>query len=125
MAELLTRSGLDWSKQYRFTIEAPQTLPVKSAYIDGELCALGPDGVPTFSRLQAAMDERRTDALMFMAFDLLFLDGEDISRLPLIERKERLRSLFAREFAGCISLIMSWAMALAFREHACKLGVEG
>jgi ATP-dependent DNA ligase len=93
-AQLLTRTGLDWSKQYRFTVEALQSLPMKSAYLDGELCALGPDGVPTFSRLQAAMDERRTDALVFMAFDLLFLDGEDIARLPLLKRKERLRSLF-------------------------------
>ena len=62
-AQLLTRTGLDWSKQYRFTVEALSSLPVKSAYLDGELCALDPDGVPTFSRLQAAMDERRTDAL--------------------------------------------------------------
>src|SRR5215813_401318 len=94
-AQLLTRTGLDWSNRYRFTIEALQSLPVKSAYLDGELCALGPDGVPIFSRLQAAMDERRTDALVFMAFDLLFLDGADTAKLPLIERNERLRSLFA------------------------------
>jgi bifunctional non-homologous end joining protein LigD len=46
---------------------------VKSAYIDGELCALNADGVPVFSRLQAAMDEGRTDQLVFFAFDLLFL----------------------------------------------------
>jgi bifunctional non-homologous end joining protein LigD len=44
-AQLLTRTGLDWSKQYPFTIDALQSLPVKSAYLDGELCALGPDGV--------------------------------------------------------------------------------
>jgi bifunctional non-homologous end joining protein LigD len=78
-AQPLTRTGSDRSKQYRFTIEALQSLPVKFAYLDGELCALGPDGVPTFSGLRAAMDERRTDALMFMAFDLLFLDGESIA----------------------------------------------
>ena len=34
---------------------------MKSAYLDGELCALNVDGVPVFSRLQAAMDEGRTD----------------------------------------------------------------
>ena len=37
--------------------EALQSLKVKSAYLDGEVCALRPDGVPAFSRLQAAMDE--------------------------------------------------------------------
>lgn len=124
-AQLLTRTGLDWSKQYRFTIEALQSLPLKSAYLDGELCALGPDGVPRFSRLQAAMDERRTDALMFMAFDLLFLDGEDIARLPLIERKERLRSLFGRQTIGLRFADHVLGDGPRFREHACKAGVEG
>jgi len=94
-AQLLTRTGLDWSKQYRFTIEALGKLPVKTAYLDGELCALGPDGVPTFGRLQAAMDERRTDALMFMAFDLLFLDGKDTVLLPFTRAFLMLASILA------------------------------
>jgi len=57
--KLLTRTGLDWSHRYR-TIEALGFLKVKSAYSDGELCALYSNGVPSFSRLQAAMDEGRT-----------------------------------------------------------------
>jgi ATP-dependent DNA ligase len=40
-ARLLTRTGLDWSKRYRFTIEALTKLPVESAYIDGELSSGG------------------------------------------------------------------------------------
>ena len=71
-ATLLTRTGLDWSRRYRRTVEALQRLPVKSAYLDGELCALNGDGVPVFSRLQAAMDDGRKDQLAFFAFDLLF-----------------------------------------------------
>jgi bifunctional non-homologous end joining protein LigD len=74
---LLTRTGLDWSRRYRRTIEALGSLRVKSAYLDGELCALNGDGVPVFSRLQAAMDEGRTDQLVFFAFDLLFLNGRE------------------------------------------------
>jgi ATP-dependent DNA ligase len=60
-ATLLTRTGLDWSHRYRSTIEALGSLKVQSAYLYGELCALNGDGVPVFSRLQAAMDEGRTD----------------------------------------------------------------
>jgi bifunctional non-homologous end joining protein LigD len=67
----LTRTGLDWSRRYKRTIEVPCSLEVKSAYLDGELCALNADGVPVFSWLQAAMDEGRTDELVFFAFDLL------------------------------------------------------
>src|SRR5262245_28414365 len=85
--QLLTRTGLDWSRRYPRTIEALRSLPVKSAYLDGELCALRPDGVPAFSRLQAAMDEGRTDDLVFIVFDLLHLNGRSITALPLIERK--------------------------------------
>ena len=61
--KLLTRTGLDWSHRYRRTIEALGSLKVKSAYLDGELCALNAEGVAVFSRLQAAMDEGRTDQL--------------------------------------------------------------
>ena len=93
---LLTRTGLDWSPRYPSTIEALRSLPVKTAYLDGELCTLRPDGVPAFSHLQAAMDEGRTDELIFIVFDLLYLNGKSTAALSLIERKERLRALFAR-----------------------------
>ena len=73
---LLTRTGLDWSPRYPSTIEALRSLPVKTAYLDGELCTLRADGVPAFSHLQAAMDEGRTDELIFIVFDLLYLNGK-------------------------------------------------
>jgi bifunctional non-homologous end joining protein LigD len=62
--QLLTRTGLDWSHRYKRTIEALRSLKAKSAYFDGELCALNADGLPVFSRLQAAMDEGHTDQLV-------------------------------------------------------------
>ena len=92
--QLLTRTGLDWSPRYKRTIEALRSLKAKSAYLDGELCALNADGVPAFSRLQAAMHEGRTDQLVFFAFDLLFLNGQSTALLPLVERKEGLERLF-------------------------------
>jgi DNA ligase D-like protein (predicted ligase) len=124
-ATLLTRTGLDWSHRYRRTIEALRALPVKSAYLDGELCALRPDGVPAFSRLQAAMDEGRTDELVLYVFDLLFLDGESTARLPLIERKERLHALFAKQITGVRYSEHVLGDGPRFRRHACQLGVEG
>jgi bifunctional non-homologous end joining protein LigD len=98
--KLLTRTGLDWSHRYRRTIDSLQSLKVKSAYLDGELCALNGDGVPVFSRLQSAMDEGCTDQLVFFAFDLLFLNGASTAQLPLIKRKERLQRLFKKEIHG-------------------------
>ncbi|SEO31487.1 bifunctional non-homologous end joining protein LigD [Rhodospirillales bacterium URHD0017] len=122
---LLTRTGLDWSHRYRRTAEALATLKVKSAYFDGELCALDGNGAPVFSRLQAAMDEGQTDQLVFFVFDLLFLNGESTARLPLIERKKRLQRLFKREIPGLRYSDHVIGDGPRFREEACKLGLEG
>src|SRR5262245_17982195 len=123
--QLLTRTGLDWSHRYRVTIEALRSLSVKTAYLDGELCALRPDGVPAFSRLQAAMDEGRTDDLIFIAFDLLYLNGKSTAALPLMTRKERLRTLFDCECRGIRFSDHVVGDGPRFREHACEMGVEG
>jgi DNA ligase D-like protein (predicted ligase) len=123
--QLLTRTGLDWSHRYRHTVDALRTLPLKSAYLDGELCALRRDGVPAFSRLQAAMDEGRTDSLVFFIFDLLYLEGESIARLPLIERKERLRSLLPGAPLGLRFSDHVVGNGPRFRAQACKLALEG
>jgi bifunctional non-homologous end joining protein LigD len=111
--------------RYRRTVEALQRLPVKSAYLDGELCALNGDGVPVFSRLQAAMDEGRTDQLVFFAFDLLFLNGESTAQLPLVERKERLKRLFRKKIDGLLYSDHVAGDGPSFRKHACQLGLEG
>jgi ATP-dependent DNA ligase len=123
--KLLTRTGLDWSHRYRSTIEALRSLPAKAAYLDGELCALNSEGVPVFSRLQAAMDEGRTDQLIFFAFDLLFLNGESTAQLPLIKRKERLQCLFKKEIGGLRYSEHVAGDGPRFRQHACQLGLEG
>jgi bifunctional non-homologous end joining protein LigD len=124
--KLLTRTGLDWSQRYRRTIDALAELPVQSAYLDGELCALNSDGVPVFSRLQAAMDEGRTGDLIFFVFDLLYLNGESTAQLPLIQRKERLQRLLMRKkIDGLRYSDHVDGDGPRFREHACKLGLEG
>lgn len=124
-ARLLTRTGLDWSHRYQRTIDELGTLRVKSAYIDGELCALNADGVPVFSRLQAAMDEGRTGQLVFYAFDLLFLNGESMAHLPLVKRKERLQRLFKKDVGGLRYSEHVIGDGPRFRMHACKLSLEG
>ena len=124
-AQLLTRSGLDWSKRYRFTISALRSVAVRSADIDGELCAVRPDGVPAFSRLQAVMDEGRTHELVLFVFDLLFLDGESTAALPLIERKERLRALLTSGVPGLRFSDHVVGNGPRFREHACRMELEG
>jgi bifunctional non-homologous end joining protein LigD len=71
------------------------------------------------------MDEGQTDQLVFFAFDLLFLDGQSTALLPLIERKEHLHRLFRKEIAGLRYSEHVLTDGPRFREHACKLGLEG
>jgi len=92
-ARLLTRTGLDWTDRYAATAKAISALPAQTAYLDGELCAVRPDGTTAFSEMQAATDEGRTASLVYFVFDLLFLDGMKLAGLPLLERKERLHAL--------------------------------
>jgi bifunctional non-homologous end joining protein LigD len=90
-AVLKTRKGLDWTAKFDSIAKAAQGLP--DCILDGEAVALNPRGVPDFSALQAALSEGRTDALVFFAFDIMFAEGEDLRRLPLGERKQRLQAL--------------------------------
>src|ERR1700730_12405162 len=53
---LLTRTGLDWTRKYPAITKAVTALDARQAYLDGELCGIGPDGIPSFSRLQAASE---------------------------------------------------------------------
>jgi ATP-dependent DNA ligase len=61
--------------------------------LDGELCAVRPDGTTSFAAMQAATDSGRSGELMFFLFDLLQLDGADMRPQPLLERKARLEWL--------------------------------
>jgi ATP-dependent DNA ligase len=104
-AQLLTRTGLDWTDKYPSVIEAPANVKAKTAYIDGELCGVDDAGLPSFAHTQAATDGEREVRLVYYAFDLLHLDGEDVSRLPLIERKALLEPLVTNK-PGCSSMAM-------------------
>ena len=91
--QLLTRTGLDWTDKYPSVIAALANLNVKTAYLDGELCGVDDAGLPSFAQTQAATDGERGVKLVYYAFDLLHLNGWDISDLPLVERKKLLEPL--------------------------------
>ncbi|SKA06246.1 bifunctional non-homologous end joining protein LigD [Enhydrobacter aerosaccus] len=93
-ATLRTRKGLDWTDKFSAIAKAAEKLP--DCMIDGEAVALDKAGAPDFGALQAALSEGRSEDLIFFAFDLLFVDGEDLRPLPLRERKERLKELLSK-----------------------------
>ena len=85
--QLLTKTGLDWTGKYPSAAAALANLNIKTAYLDGELCGADEAGLPSFANTQAATDGERGVLLVYYAFDLLHLDGWDVSGLQLIERR--------------------------------------
>jgi DNA ligase D-like protein (predicted ligase) len=91
-AQILTRRGNDWTEKYPAIAKAIVGLPAQNAYLDGELCGVLADGRTSFNLIQNATDTGE-GSLVFFLFDLLFLDGENLTGLPVVERKTRLASL--------------------------------
>jgi bifunctional non-homologous end joining protein LigD len=83
-ARLLSRNG-NWFKSFPVLCDSlASDLRVRSAVLDGEIVCLDKQGHTQFNQLLY----RRGDPC-FYAFDLLFLNGRDLRKLPLIERKAR------------------------------------
>src|SRR6266436_8875610 len=76
---LLTRTGLNWTHKYPPIAAAVSSLGARQAYLDGELCGVFPNGITSFSMIQAASDAGNAGGLVFFIFDLLQFDGDDIS----------------------------------------------
>jgi bifunctional non-homologous end joining protein LigD len=89
--KIITRRGNDWTEKYPAIANAIAGLPAQDAYLDGELCGVLPNGRTAFNLIQNATDASQ-GSLVYFVFDLLFLDGEDIRDLPLVDRKARLEA---------------------------------
>ena len=124
----LTRKGLDWTERFGKTIPtALESLDCRNAILDGEMVVLAENGSSSFSALQTALSEKQTRNLVYFVFDLLFLDGVDLTSEPLMDRKERLRDLLAP--LGEDSPVRYSEHFLEpgniMLEHTCRLGLEG
>ena len=125
-ATIHTRTGLDWTEKFRPIVQPLADLPCRAALIDGEAAVLDADGRTNFGLLQNAIAEGQGE-IVFYAFDLLSLDGEDLRKLPLIERKKKLAKLLADQpTAG--PLFFSDHVVGKGRdtfESACEMKLEG
>ena len=91
-ARAYTRSGLDWSDKFAGIVADAALLDVRSALIDGEAVVMDANGRSSFQALQGALNGAPA-TIDYYAFDLLELDGEDLTGLPLSERKAKLRAI--------------------------------
>jgi bifunctional non-homologous end joining protein LigD len=123
--KLLTRKGLDWTEKFPTIAKAVAALPAKTALIDGEVTSDDTKGVSSFSLLQQDLKESRHDRMAYYVFDLLYLDGEDLRKLPLTERKEKLSRLVKRARGPLRFSESIEDSGPTLLKHACKLHLEG
>jgi bifunctional non-homologous end joining protein LigD len=123
--ELLSRRFNDWTEQFPTVVEAVSHLKAKRAVLDGEVAVVMPDGRTSFQALQNSFGKRDSKVAYFV-FDLLELDGEDIAKLPLEKRKERLATLIGKKQDGVIRYSDHViGQGGEFFKLACKRGLEG
>ena len=84
-----------------------------------------PDGVTSFSMIQAASDSGNAAALVFFLFDLLHLDGEDLCPRSLIERKARLAALLSDARSPLHYCDHQIGHGREFHKQACAMSLEG
>jgi bifunctional non-homologous end joining protein LigD len=123
-----TRSGLDWTDRYGSLAGGFRPIACKQAVIDGEIVVQDAEGISRLSALQDALGEGRTHDLTFFAFDLLHLDGYDLTEVPLLARKQALEALLAPVAVPTSPLQLSSHIrghGPDFLEHASRMKLEG
>lgn len=120
--KIFTRRGNDWTKRFNKVAHDAWRIKATSAVIDGEIVMPAADGTTDFSALQNEL-KGSSKAIVLMAFDLLYLNGQDIRKEPLVRRKAELKKIVAGT-----DVQFSESFEIEGREmfaHACKLGLEG
>jgi bifunctional non-homologous end joining protein LigD len=122
VAKVFTRRGNDWTNRFRKIAADAWHVNAGSAIIDGEVIVPAADGTTDFSVLQNELKGRSTK-IVLVAFDLLYLNGYDLRKLPLFERKTLLKKIIAET-----DVQFSESFEVDGREmykHTCSIGLEG
>jgi ATP-dependent DNA ligase len=119
---LITRGGHNFASRFPLAAAAVGALPVRSCVLDGEAIACDDNGLSVFDLLRY---QRRDQIVTLCAFDLLELDGKDLRKQPIDERKRLLAYLLERQHLG-ITLNQTFdGDGTIIYKHACALGCEG
>jgi bifunctional non-homologous end joining protein LigD len=123
---ITTRNGKDWTGRFPGIVEALKGLDCDSALIDGEVVVLDRNGITRFQRLQNALSGAGAARPLLYAFDLIHLDGWNVTGAGVESRKELLRPLIE----GLQDDRVRYSdhvrgQGRRFHERACAMGVEG
>ena len=125
--KFISRHGLDWTDRLEPVAREVQDVPARRAILDGEIVVHASDGTTDIRALHRALGRGRGSAIVYYVFDLIYLDGYDVTAVPLDGRKELLSGLVdSSEVSGRLRLsqpIIGHGPTV-FRQ-ACRLCLEG
>ncbi len=123
---LFSRSGLDWTVRFPAIAKALLTLPAESALLDGEVAFVLPSGITDFKSLQEHIDSPHP-AIRYFVFDLLSLDGKDLRKKSLKERRALLGRLMSAKGISNYLVYADYVEGSGpeFFREACEHGLEG
>ena len=134
-SRLVSRSQNDLTAQFPELGSLPQFVKAQRAILDGEIVALDEEGRPSFSLMQQRtgfqpgkrrLPRREGVPVIYYAFDLLYLDGLDLRRVALEQRKQLLQDRIVAGESGVIHFSDHYAeKGLALFEAAKQRGLEG
>src|SRR5262249_2137773 len=117
---LMSRNRNAFKSWPEFCARVAKELKADSAILDGEIVALDDHGRPQFYDLLFRRPEPR-----FFVFDLLWLDGEDLRNVPLMERKKRLRKIIRRSNSSLLYVDFLETHGRSLFEKVCAMDLEG
>jgi bifunctional non-homologous end joining protein LigD len=121
---IVSRNGKEWTNVFPTIAHAIARLPVKSAWLDGEIVVVDENGRTSFQALQNVLSEGRAAKVVYYVFDLPYADGYDLRDVPLVERKKLLAKIVGE---GTLIRYSDHVVGNgpAFFAQACGIGVEG
>lgn len=124
-AQMFSRNGKDWTGKFGALARAAARLPIDNAWLDGEVVVLDGDGRSSFQALQNALSLQQKSKLYYYVFDLPYLNGFDLRKAVLLERKRLLESLLEPAPGNVRFSSHLRGEGVRFFREACRLGLEG
>ena len=118
---LFTRHGNDFTARFPLAVEAVGALSARSFLLDGEAIVTNERGLVVFDLIR---HQRHGEDAVLLAFDLIELDGEDLRRVPIEQRKRQLAKLVRRPQAGIVVNEVFEGDGVVLFQHACKLAAR-
>ena len=121
-----TREGHDWTSRLPLQVKAIEALKIKDTWLDGEVVVLNENGLPDFQALQNAFDVGSSHDIIFYLFDAPFLNGMDLRKTALEERRRQLQKILSTQTDGPLRYSAVFdADHESIVASACALSLEG